>query len=246
MVIWLGKRYLKKWEQKSNNDVKELMIDKLLENPVAKSLKEIAFKGFKTEKLIIGSKLIEETTGQNSLKFRDIVNFGLTIAEGGGTDLIKQNHYFIHLTFQEFLSAIYLKEQLSSDDSFKEAQNLIINGKGKARYLVLLKFLAGLVNQESGKELERFWDAILRSKDGEIECGGKEEVKFLAHLLSQSLDDEGKVNERIPSEIKQYVDDEIKKNVEYWSKTIKESSYKPGNILSLVKDRLEIDEDDKF
>ena len=49
MVIWLGKRYLKKWEQKNNNDVKELMIDKLLENPVAKSLKEIAFKGFKTE-----------------------------------------------------------------------------------------------------------------------------------------------------------------------------------------------------
>jgi hypothetical protein len=34
------------------------------------------------------------------------------------------------LKFQEFLTAFYLKEQLSSENEFAEAQKVIINGKG--------------------------------------------------------------------------------------------------------------------
>jgi hypothetical protein len=70
------------------------------------------------------------------------------VAQIGETELSSQNHQFIHLTFQEFLTAIYLKEQLSSDTEFAEAQKLIIIGKYKTRYLMVLKFLAGLVSKD--------------------------------------------------------------------------------------------------
>ncbi len=48
-------------------------------------------------------------------------NLNNRFAEIGGTELISKNHQFIHLTFEEFLTAIYLKEQLSSDTEFAEA-----------------------------------------------------------------------------------------------------------------------------
>jgi hypothetical protein len=130
MVIMLGKRYLKKWEQKDDNYVADLNLYNLFENPVACSIKKIAYEGFKTEGLIIEGKTICETLdslnkkGNTKIKINDIVNFGLTVAgkgkndltkrvaEIGKTEFSKQNHQFIHLTFQEFLTAIYLKEQL--------------------------------------------------------------------------------------------------------------------------------------
>jgi hypothetical protein len=40
----------------------------------------------------------------------DNTNLNNRVAEIGGTELRSQNHQFIHLTFQEFLTAIYLKE----------------------------------------------------------------------------------------------------------------------------------------
>jgi hypothetical protein len=46
MVIFLGKRYLKKWEDKSENDIKNLLLDDLFKIPVARSIKRIAFDGF--------------------------------------------------------------------------------------------------------------------------------------------------------------------------------------------------------
>jgi hypothetical protein len=51
-------------------------------------------------------------------------NTDLTKKDGkrGESELSSQNHQFIHLTFQEFLTAFYLKEKLLSDTEFAEAQ----------------------------------------------------------------------------------------------------------------------------
>jgi hypothetical protein len=166
MVIMLGKRYLKKWEQKDENDIADMNLYNLFKNPVANSIKKIAFNGFKTEGLVIEGSTISETLDtlnkkeNTKIKINDEVNFGLTVAGLGKTDLTKrvaeigkielsrQNHQFIHLTFQEFLTAFYLKEQLLSETEFAEAQKEIINGKGKARYIMVLKLLAGLVSKD--------------------------------------------------------------------------------------------------
>jgi hypothetical protein len=98
---------------------------------------------------------------------------------------------------------------------------------------MVLKFLAGLVLNDK-KALERYWDAILLSKDGQIEIVGKDQVDLLAHLLSQSIDENGKISSDIPQEIKFYVDRLFKSNIVAWSKTIKDSGYKPENIVELV------------
>jgi hypothetical protein len=59
MVLLLGKRYLKKWEGKNDNDVKDLNLFNLFKNPVAKLIKKIAYEGFKTERLIIEGNIIK-------------------------------------------------------------------------------------------------------------------------------------------------------------------------------------------
>jgi hypothetical protein len=48
---------------------------------------------------------------------------------------------------------------------------------------MVLKFLAGLVSKNE-RGMERFWNAIQTSKNGQIDICGKEQVSLLAHLLS--------------------------------------------------------------
>ena len=61
MVIMLGKRYLKKWEQKDKNDIADMNLYNLFKNPVANSIKKIVFNGFRTEGLVIEGTTIRET-----------------------------------------------------------------------------------------------------------------------------------------------------------------------------------------
>jgi hypothetical protein len=46
------------------------------------------------------------------------------------------------------------------------------------------------------------------------------QVNLLAHLLAQNVDNEGKINKKIPKKIKKYVDLHIVNNILTWSKTI--------------------------
>jgi hypothetical protein len=50
MFIYLGKRYIEKWENKSKNriknDIDDLNLFSLFEKPVARSIMKIAFDGF--------------------------------------------------------------------------------------------------------------------------------------------------------------------------------------------------------
>jgi hypothetical protein len=39
MIIMLGKRYLKKWQKKNENDFEDLILEEILDNPVVSSLK---------------------------------------------------------------------------------------------------------------------------------------------------------------------------------------------------------------
>jgi HEAT repeat protein len=126
-------------------------------------------------------------------------------------DLVHRDHAFIHLSFQEYLTAHLLKEHLSSHDEamHQDAAQLIAHHRSEPRYLMSLKFLAGLVstptnmhqsraaedtgaarNQEGqaqGQELLalRFWDAVTCNVEGLLEFGLDTKVELFMHLLGQ-------------------------------------------------------------
>ena len=70
----------------------------------------------------------------------------LKVAGGGGKEGLKnKTHYFIHLTFQDYLTALRLSEELSvyQGEALREVARLIADHRNEPRYLMTLKFLAG-------------------------------------------------------------------------------------------------------
>ncbi|WP_017443232.1 hypothetical protein [Rickettsia gravesii] len=121
---------------------------------------------------------------------------------------------FIHLTFQEYLSACYLKNQLADNNTKYTAANFIGAHRNDPKYLMTLKFLAGMVSNENNQELiEIFWEAVTCNVDGILELGIERKIKLLMHLLAQSKIN-GKFNSRIPylKQIQKLIDEIVLKD----------------------------------
>ncbi|BBJ31334.1 hypothetical protein RAS_04430 [Rickettsia asiatica] len=81
------------------------------------------------------------------LNIEKINKLGLLKAEGTSESIINLNHQFIHLTFQEYLAALRLKNQLKNKEDKSKAVNFIGEHRNDPKYLMALKFLAGIVNK---------------------------------------------------------------------------------------------------
>jgi HEAT repeat protein len=86
-----------------------------------------------------------------------------------GKPPLEQDHYFIHLFFQEFYAASYIARHLSEQPHTKESEKilqLIRKEKYTSRYQWIFRLSAGLLYQECKKNqqfspLLNFWGAIL-------------------------------------------------------------------------------------
>ncbi|WP_337969217.1 hypothetical protein [Rickettsia tamurae] len=85
---------------------------------------------------------------------------------------------------------------------------------------MILKFLAGIVNNDSNQELtEIFWEAVTCNVDGILELGRK--IILLMHLLTQSKIN-GKFDNRILNlkQIQNLIDDTVLKDITIWEQHI--------------------------
>ncbi len=129
------------------------------------------------------------------------------------SDLIHRKHAFIHSSFQEYLTAYKLRELLISDDkdTHTQAAQFIGKHRNEPRYLLTLKFLAGIVTNDQSPNsnilVQRFWETVTCNVDGVIELGLEAKVTLLMHLLAQTKID-GELDDRIPSlnKIKELID----------------------------------------
>ena len=246
LVVWLGKRYMKKFQDRDHTTLTEEFI--LKHHPVVKTLKEVAYTSF------TGAGK-EQAAGTLGIAGEDIANaaleqpdadididkvyqYGLLRAEGRGACLKDKTHYFIHLTFQEYLTALRLSEALSQGDGVREVATHLAEHRNEPRYLMTLKFLAGLVSKSSDTALvQRFWEAVSCNVEGVLELGVASKVGLLMHLMAQSTTN-GKLDERIPNseKLQKLVDEEVVKDLARWQDQLIASGYKSAALVRRLRE----------
>ncbi len=126
-------------------------------------LEQIACESFVAIGKWVENKVVESK--KDILDIDEVIEQGLLRREG-------QNFQFIHLTFQEYLAACYLKNQLTDNNTKHKAASFIGKHRNEPKYLMTLKFLVGMVSNDNNQELiEIFWEAVTCNVDGILELG---------------------------------------------------------------------------
>lgn len=236
VILWLGKRYLTKVE---GVDPSQLLKGNILEREELKFLTKVAHQSFTETGKLVTNEVVSNNIGK--LNLPKVIKFGLLRPEGESTDVANCSYQFIHLTFQEYLTAYHLKEQLAKDKVVaKEAATIIAQHRNEPKYQVTLKFLAGLVASDQSQNAKtivtRFWEAVSVNLEGTIELGLESKVGLFMHLLSQSKI-KGQFDSRIPNleKIKQLIDTTILVDISKWQQQITESGYLSPQLVTQVK-----------
>lgn len=241
VVVWLAKKYFQKFE---NERITNITDKQILQSPEMLFLQELAFEALASTGKLVKNQLVKaklEDKNFRILNIEKINKLGLLKAEGTGRNIIDLNHQFIHLTFQEYLAACYLQNQLANENTKSKAASFIGKHRNEPKYLMMLKFLAGIVSHDDRKELtEIFWEAATCNVNGVLELGIEKKIILLMHLLAQS-----KINnvfdDRIPNlkQIQKLIDDIILKDISIWRQHIIESGYLSEEIVKLVNEKLQ-------
>ena len=197
--------------------------------------------------------------GLDKVGIRKIINYGLMKPEGGAIDkaakessLQEKSYSFIHLTFQEYLAGQYLFERMKGGNAEERAKvaQYIAEQRTEPRFLMMLKFMAGIVTSE-GQDIDEtespnakaeaqklvniFWDAVTCNVDGVLELGSETKIGLLMHLLSQAKVN-GQLDQRIPNlkEMEQMIDILVLSDLSKWGNQLKESDYMSENIKSAI------------
>ena len=200
-IVWLGKRYIDKFQ------IQHLRIQNIIPARIfgcnqLKVLQQVAYTQFKEGKAIDGEFLDECAMGYGTT-IEEVIQIGLLKSDyTTSVNLIKQNYSFIHLSFQEYLTAYSLKEHLLDPAVAKEMATFIANHRSEPRWHMVLKYLSGILANEKSKSGDRaiqiYWEAISCNIDGVLEFAVNRKVALLMHLLAQSRIN-GELDRKIPN-----------------------------------------------
>ncbi len=249
VIVWLGKRYFDKFEQGEE----EVTPKEIFRSNEVRFLRKVAHDSFVETGKLVTSRVVQDNMDLYNLGkvgLRKVIKYGLLKPEGEGREVTELNHQFVHLTFQEYLTAYYLKEHLLSGDSVQKTAQFIGEHRNEPKYLMTLKFLAGMVSGEEERGapvaasasrapsplLTRFWEAVTCNVDGILELGLETKVKLLIHLLAQGTV-EGAFNPRIPNlqKIIDFVDSVILRDITPWGEHIIQSGYLSPKTVGCLK-----------
>jgi len=155
MIEWLCRRYLK--FKTINENLNILSDDEIYEKCQQELafLQCLAFEAIKENQIIIQATLLKKVLKQLNVSLEQhphILNFGVLKAsnkKGTGTsNELEKNHYFIHLSFQEYFAAQYVINQLNGS-SRESAIEFIQHQKYNQRYALIFTFVAGLYSKDS-------------------------------------------------------------------------------------------------
>ncbi|CAF1006613.1 unnamed protein product [Adineta steineri] len=109
---WICRRYLEKQPQTSTDSWSENDVYKKCKNELA-FLERLAFLGMESNTIILGSILLQKAQNETTCSLAEnlhLLNIGLlkSFAHHHGTGMrieLKKDHYFVHLSFQEYFAA---------------------------------------------------------------------------------------------------------------------------------------------
>jgi len=169
MTEWLCRRYLM-----SQNHAIQMLFESEEEiyeqcQKQLTFLENLAFHAMDTDTIIIQPPLLKSVLKQTNIKSHDYtqtLKIGLlkSFDKGStGNQLeLEKDHYFIHLSFQEYYAARYLIHALN-DSKSEEAKAFINRQKYNQRYALVFQFISGLISEtHSQPKAEMFWNIILR------------------------------------------------------------------------------------
>ncbi len=174
----LLRRYLTKRKEEGDEalqkiDIQDLAIPRVwaLSGQMLSFLSALAKQGLTEGNLIIGPHLIERCRqGKPDTILRDALLSGLLKGTESDKAVSQQSVYFIHLTFQEWLTAYALVETLRASEKadYKKAQRALKEIQYPPRYQVVVWFCAGLWDLPVGlspwgaiQTPNRFWETLL-------------------------------------------------------------------------------------
>jgi len=155
MIEWLCRRYLK--FKTINENLNILSDDEIYEKCQQELafLQCLAFEAIKENQIIIQATLLKKVLKQLNVSLQQhphILNFGVLKASNkkgiGTSNELEKNHYFIHLSFQEYFAAQYVINQLNGSSRDK-AIEFIQHQKYNQRYALMFTFVAALYPKDS-------------------------------------------------------------------------------------------------
>jgi predicted NACHT family NTPase len=166
MTEWLCRRYLRTHE----NQFQQLLqteIDQCCQKELA-FLESLAFHAMESNTIIIQSSILKKALNEakvSSQAHPHILNMGIlkSVNKQGIGNRIEtdKDHYFVHLSFQEYFAARYLITALTGSQTEK-AIKFIKYQKYNQRYTLVFTFAAGLLSESDAQpSLEVFWNHLL-------------------------------------------------------------------------------------
>ena len=168
MTEWLCRRYLM-----SQNHAIQMLFESEEEiyeqcQKQLTFLENLAFHAMDTNTIIIQPPLLKSVLKQTNIKSHDYtqtLKIGLLKSFNkqttGNQVELNKDHYFIHLSFQEYYAARYLIHALN-DSKSEEAKAFINRQKYNQRYALVFQFISGLISEtHSQPKVEMFWNIIL-------------------------------------------------------------------------------------
>ena len=163
---WLCRRYL----MSQNIDIQMLSEEEIHEHCQKELtfLENLAFNAMDANTIVIRPSLLKTVLEQTKIKSHDytqILRIGLLKSfHKQPIDVqveLKKDHYFIHLSFQEYFAARYLIHALT-DSTSEEAKKIINRQKYNQRYTLVFDFMSGLISEtHSLPTRQLFWNIIL-------------------------------------------------------------------------------------
>lgn len=250
IVLWLSKRFLANF--KAQQDIANIAPKVILQSTDLNCIKKIAYEGLLTGKLMVENGLMVKLITEFNVNIQDINRYGILRPNEDKRDMIHQNHYFLHLTFQEFLTGCFLKDKLASTNltEVKQTMQFIAMHRYNPQFLMMLKFLACLVMDikvelmEAGEAeatagnvqqltISRFWQCISNPVTEMIEIGCDYKINLYMHLLAAiSCNHNGRDDLALLEPIVSFVDENCAtaQSMMKWKELLLQSKYMSENI----------------
>ena len=228
MTEWLCRRHLDKQHISSIQMTKEDLYEHCRKELAF--LDSLAFNGMESKSIILRPKLLRIASNESDRSLKShphLLNIGILKSldyKPIGTRIeADKNHYFVHLSFQEYFAAQYLIKALNgADDQKKKAIDFIKRLKYNQRFELVFTFASGLLIDSDDKQyINLFWDAILGEP---LDLIGIRHVQLVIACIEETNCNRGlpRFNESIKSII-QWIEYFISKESDHRYMTLKAS-----------------------